>query len=316
MTDINEPALLTRAELADLLAKAAGEHAVLTDEPLAKHCTFRIGGPAACYVRPDTEEALVATVRALEGARVPYLVIGKGSNLLFDDEGFEGAVVEVGRELSACTIDGTCVRAQAGISLTALAKKAAAAGLAGLEFASGIPGTLGGAVFMNAGAYGGQMSDVVRSARVLSPDGTVSVLDVADGDFGYRKSPVQDGGIVLDAVIDLTPDDPEAIAARIADLDERRTTKQPLDKPSAGSTFKRPEGHYASALIDEAGLKGWRSGDAAVSEKHAGFVVNLGQATARDVKDVIAHVTDVVEEAYGVSLEPEVRIVANPHGLA
>lgn len=307
---------MTGAQLAGILSKAAGEKAVLTDEPLSKHCTFRIGGPAACYVRPETVEALVATVRALEEAGVPYLVVGKGSNLLFADDGYDGAVVEVGRALSECEIEGDVVRAQAGISLTALAKRAAKAGLSGLEFASGIPGTLGGAVFMNAGAYGGQMSDVVRSARVLSPDGTVSVLDVASGDFGYRKSPVQDGGIVLDAVIELRPDDPDEIMARIADLDERRTSKQPLDRPSAGSTFKRPEGHYASALIDQAGLKGWRSGDAAVSEKHAGFVVNLGEATCRDVLDVIRHVTEVVKADFGVELEPEVRIVENPHGLA
>lgn len=307
---------ISGAQLAELLSQAAGPEAVLSEEPLSKHCTFRIGGPATCYVRPDSERALCETVRVLEEARLPYLVVGKGSNLLFSDEGYDGAVIEIGRAMSECEIEGTTVRAQAGISLSALAKKTAKAGLAGLEFASGIPGTLGGAIYMNAGAYGGQMSDVVRSARVLTPDGNVIELDVASGDFGYRKSPMQEGGIVLDAVIDLSPDEPEAILTRIADLDERRTSKQPLDRPSAGSTFKRPEGHYASALIDQAGLKGWRSGDAAVSEKHAGFVVNMGQATCQDVLDVIRHVTETVEAEYGVTLEPEVRIVANPHGIA
>lgn len=309
MTENKEPGLLESA-----LHAAGGNVQLLENEPLSRHCTFRIGGPARYFARPQDEASLLALVGALRAAGAPFLAVGKGSNLLFPDEGYDGVVVEVGRALSACEIDGATVRAQAGISLTSLAKQTARAGLAGLEFASGIPGTLGGGLFMNAGAYGGQLSDVVESARVLGPDGEVRTVRVADGDFGYRKSPFSTGDIVLDAVLRLTPDDADSVLARIADLDERRRTKQPLEYPSAGSTFKRPPGNYASALVDQAGLKGYRVGGAEVSEKHAGFVVNKGGATAADVLAVIRHAQETVRERFGVQLEPEVRIVENPAG--
>lgn len=311
MTTLDE----TRVDAA-ALERIVGEGNVLAAEPLSRHCTFRIGGPARLLARPQDERALAELVATLRESNEPYLVVGKGSNLLFPDDGYDGVIVEVGRAMGGIEIDGTTVRAEAGISLSALAKQAARAGLAGLEFASGIPGTLGGGLFMNAGAYGGQLSDVVVRARVLEADGTVRTVEVAEDDFGYRKSPIQAGGIVLSAEIELTPDDPDAIQGRMADLDERRRTKQPLEYPSAGSTFKRPPGHYASALVDEAGLKGWRAGGAAVSEKHAGFVVNLGDATCADVLAVIAHAQDVVRERFGVELEPEVRIVENPRASA
>lgn len=296
------------------LKHLVGKDAYFEREALSRHSSFRIGGPARVLLRPSDELTLIASLELVRESMIPFLVIGKGSNILFDDSGFDGIIIEIARNFSQYRIEGTEVWAQAGISLTSLAKKTARAGLAGLEFASGIPGTLGGGLFMNAGAYGGQLSDVVRSARIINENGSIGTLHFDPKDFGYRSSPLQSDGIILDVQLKLQPDDPEEIQARIAELDERRQSKQPLEYPSAGSTFKRPPGHYASALIDQAGLKGYRVGNAAVSTKHAGFIVNVGGASAADVKAVIAHVQERIRTKFNVELVPEVRIIENPQG--
>ncbi len=289
---------------------ALGPDQVLTQEPLSKHTSFKIGGCAHYYLRPRSVEDVQEALRIITQHQLSWMVIGEGSDLLFSDEGFWGVIIELGPKFSKATVDGTTVWAQAGISMADLSDFCCQQGLSGFEFACGIPGTLGGGLFMNAGAYGGQMSDVVVRATVLRPTGELARLDFTGEDFGYRSSPIAEAGIiVLDASLELTPLDPQEIQATIDDLMERRRSKQPLDLPSAGSTFKRPANNYASALIDEAGLKGFRIGDAGVSEKHAGFVVNHGKARAADVLAVIAHVQAVILEQFEIELEPEVRII-------
>ena len=295
--------------LIDALRGFAREDQVLLDEPMSRHTTFRVGGPADAMFLPESAEQLLAALDAAKAAEVPALVIGNGSNLLVRDGGLRGLVVALGEGFSAVTLEGNVVTAQAGASLAKVSAFAQAHGLAGLEFASGIPGTLGGGCAMNAGAYGGQLSDVLVDARVLL-DGEVRTLTRDDMQMGYRTTrPLREGGIVLSARFALTPDDVEAILARMKDLNARRRDKQPLNYPSAGSVFKRPEGHFAGALIEGAGLKGRTVGGAQVSEKHAGFIVNVGGATARDVEDLIRAVQDAVEAASGVRLETEVRIL-------
>ena len=300
----------TRAALVARLERAMGPDDVLLDEPMCEHTTFRVGGPADVYVTPDSPERVVAAVRICRELGVECLVVGRGSDLLVGDGGFRGVVVCTADAFDDLSVDGDRLVCQSGVTLADAAEMACALGLSGLEFACGIPGTVGGAVFMNAGAYDGQIADVLESARVLTPEGDVVEMGVGELDLGYRSSRVSaEGLVVLSATFRLARGEQDAIRARMDDLTRRREEKQPLELPSAGSTFKRPEGHFAGKLISDAGLQGFRVGGAEVSRKHAGFVVNVGGATASDVRAVIAHVQDEVERASGVRLQPEVRFV-------
>lgn len=284
------------------------------NEPLSAHTTFRIGGPARYYLVPETADEIREGMAFAKEKNLPYLVIGRGSNLLFPDEGYAGVIIEVGKgmeqiELEVGTESGT-IRAQAGVSLGALAAAAARESLSGLEFASGIPGTLGGAVTMNAGAYGGEIKDCIVSATVLDEQGKECVLNREQLQLGYRTSVIQKKEyIVLSAVFELQKGDREAIQEHMRELNAKRRDKQPLEYASAGSTFKRPEGYFAGKLIQDAGLRGYRVGDAEVSEKHCGFVINRGNATASEVRRLISEVQKKVYERFGVSLEPEVKII-------
>ena len=280
-----------------------------TDVPMSRYTTLRVGGPADCLAEPADADELRALLKLARSFNVTVTVIGNGSNLLVLDGGIRGLVIRFGRAFSACSVSGSEIEAQSGILLSDLAQHALSAGLAGLEFASGIPGTLGGAVVMNAGAYGGEIAQAIISAEVLSGD-EVLTLDRDALELSYRRSRMQrTGELVLSARFRLTPDDPETIRARMADLQIRRREKQPLNWPSAGSFFKRPEGAYAAQLIDEAGLKGRRVGGAMVSEKHAGFLVNAGGATAEDFLSLMRQVQKTVYNNSGLQLEPEVRII-------
>lgn len=282
---------------------------ILVDEPMKNHTTFRIGGPADIYVEPATSE-VVNLINLLRNQQIPFMVIGNGSNLLVSDDGIEGVVVSLGKKAGDITIDGDIVIAQAGALLSSVANKAAEAGLTGLEFASGIPGSIGGAVYMNAGAYGGEIKDVLVSVDVLTPDYKFIEMKPEELDLSYRHSLLmENGGIVLGAKLKLQQGDKEAIKEKIASIRTQRQEKQPLNFPSAGSTFKRPEGYFAGKLIDDAGLRGYTVGNAQVSEKHCGFVVNKGDATAADVLQLMRDVDSKVFELFGVHLTPEVRIV-------
>lgn len=281
------------------------------NEPMSAHCSFRIGGPARLMACPASGAEAAALLRLLREADAPVELMGKGTNLLVADEGLDAVVVRLGEAISGAELlPGDRVRAGAGISLAKLAVFAAEAGLSGLEFAHGIPGSLGGAVFMNAGAYGGEMKDVLESAEIALPDGTVREAPAEELELSYRHSALEgSGALVTAATVKLTPAEPETIRARMRELMEKRRASQPLDMPSAGSTFKRPVGGYAAALIDQAGLKGFAIGGAQVSEKHAGFVINRGGATFDDVLRLMEHIQKTVLEKSGVRLAPEVRIL-------
>ena len=282
---------------------------VLCDEPMARHTTFRIGGPARRMAFPENQADLAALLDLAEGEGYPYTVIGNGSNLLAQDEGLERLVINTSR-MDAVTVEGTAVRALAGATLARVANAAQRAGLTGLEFAHGIPGTLGGGIFMNAGAYGGELCQVVEQVWAWFPGQGIVRLDNLACDFGYRHSLFADHpGVVLSAELGLSPGEPDVIRAKMEELAAKRRSSQPLELPSAGSTFKRPQGYYAGTLIDQCGLKGVQVGGAQVSEKHAGFLVNLGGATCADVLSLIARVQATVREKTGVELEPEVRIL-------
>lgn len=280
------------------------------DEPMAKHTSFRIGGPARRMAFPKTREQLVVLAGLLQEAGIEPLLLGNGTNLLVADEGLDTVVVNTSAQLSRVEQTGECeLTADAGVSLCQLALFAWKQGLAGLAFAHGIPGTLGGGVVMNAGAYGGELKDVIADVTALYPDG-VRTLTVDEMGFSYRHSVFSSGeGIVLGAKLKLEPGDPNAIKAKMDELMARRKASQPLEFPSAGSTFKRPPGHYAGPLIESCGLKGARIGGAEVSCKHAGFVVNAGGATCADVLALMEKVQKTVFDTYGVLLEPEVKIV-------
>lgn len=281
---------------------------LLTAEPMKNHCSFRIGGPAELFAEPASQEELTGLVGLLRRLGVKTTVIGRGTNLLVRDEGVSGVVIRVGEKLSAVRFDGEELFAESGVSLAQLAVAAQQKGLAGLEFAHGIPGSLGGAVFMNAGAYGGEMKDVVTAVRYLDEEGVVRETD--DGGFSYRHSRFSDGkSLILGARLRLQRGDKQAIFERMRELMEKRAASQPLDKPSAGSTFKRPATGYAAAMIEGAGLKGLRVGGAQVSEKHSGFVINAGGATFEDVAALMERVQRAVFDKYAVALEPEVRII-------
>lgn len=295
-----------------LAAGIVGDSNIRLEEPMSLHTTFRVGGPAELYLMPGSGSQLIALVKLFKQLGAPYLIIGNGSNILVGDKGIRGAVIEVGKAIGDISVDGSRITAEAGVLLSKLSASAARNGLSGLEFASGIPGSLGGAVYMNAGAYGGEMKDVIAEVSYIDESGEVQTVSGSMCDFGYRHSIFSGGGkIILSAALELTPDDPEAIRERISTLTEKRVSKQPVDKASAGSTFKRPEGYFAAALIEECGLKGYSVGGAEVSQKHSGFVVNNGGASAADVLAVIRHVQQTVRDKKGVDLETEVKLIGD-----
>ncbi len=297
------------SKLVEYLKENFPEALILTEEPMKNHTTFRIGGPADIYIEPDYA-AIIPLIKYLKEADVPFTVLGNGSNVLVSDDGMEGVVISLGKKSDAITINGDIIQVQAGAMLSSVANKAADAGLTGLEFASGIPGSIGGAVYMNAGAYGGEMKDVLTEVRVLTNDLEEKIMTPEDLQLSYRHSSLmEDGGYVLSATLKLFSGNKEEIKAKIADIREQRTTKQPLNYPSAGSTFKRPEGYFAGKLIDDAGLRGYTVGDAQVSEKHCGFVINRGNATCAQVLQLMHDVDTKVFNEFNVHLVPEVRII-------
>ena len=279
-------------------------------EPLSAHTTFKIGGPAAFFIRPTREEELCKAVTLCKSMSVPCYILGNGSNILFGDKGWNGAVICLAGMKGEIQQEGDTLRAPAGMPLSMLCMAALQAGLTGLEFAYGIPGTVGGAVYMNAGAYGGEMKDVLVLVRHLTAEGEIVETPAAGLDLSYRHSIFEDNGdCILSAQVRLTPGDPQKISDQMNELMGRRRDKQPLDKPSAGSTFKRPVGAFAGALIEQCGLRGHRHGGAAISEKHCGFVVNLGGATCADVLALCQEVQTIVREQTGFTLEKEIRVV-------
>ena len=279
-------------------------------EPLSAHTTFKIGGPAAVFAQPVQEDQLCGAIALCKELSVPYYVLGNGSNILFGDKGWSGAVICLAKLRGEVHQEGNTLWAPAGMPLNMLCMAALRAGLAGLEFAYGIPGTVGGAVYMNAGAYGGEMKDVLVSVRHLNAQGEIVETPASALDLRYRHSIFEESGdCILSAKVSLTPGDPEKISEQMNELMGRRRDKQPLDKPSAGSAFKRPAGAFAGALIDQCGLRGYRHGGAAISEKHCGFVVNLGGATCEDVLALCQEVQNIVKEKTGYTLEKEIRVV-------
>ncbi len=285
---------------------------ILLNEPMDKHTTFRIGGKARCFVKISNAGQLSKLVPGLKERGVPYFVLGNGSNLLVGDLGYEGVILQIGSGMNGMALENSNIRAQAGALLSQVAKYAQQKGLAGLEFASGIPGTIGGGIVMNAGAYGGEMKQVVAQVTVMDEKGQVITLEGDSMEFGYRTSIIKSRPlIVLEVLLRLRPGDPEKIQAKMEELAQQRKAKQPLEFASAGSTFKRPQGYFAGKLIMDAGLKGYSVGDARVSEKHCGFVVNTGRASAADVMEVIQKVQKKVKEDTGVSLEPEVILLGD-----
>lgn len=300
----------------ELLCGCAGEENVRRQEPMSLHTTFRIGGPADLFVTPGSIQAVADSIRVCKETQTPYAVIGNGSNLLVSDTGYRGVIIQIGRNLNQVSVNGEEIRAQAGAMLSVIAKTALSESLTGFEFASGIPGTLGGAAVMNAGAYGGEMKDVLTEVTVLTREGEIRTVPAEKLEMGYRTSlAAKNGWIILEAVLKFQKGDAEAIRGRMEELKMQRVTKQPLDLPSAGSTFKRPEGYFAGKLIMDAGLRGFTVGGAQISEKHCGFVVNKGGATAEDVRNLICAVQKKVQEDAGVKLEPEVKFIGEFHSF-
>lgn len=298
------------SDILTLLKDAVGEDCITTQEYMKNHTTFRIGGPADIFAAPKTMEQAAAIIRICREQKYPYYIIGNGSNLLVSDEGYRGLILQLYRNFSEISVEGDEITVQAGAMLSVIAKRALAAELTGFEFAAGIPGTIGGAAVMNAGAYGGEMKDVMTEVTVLTAENEIAVIPAEELELSYRHSIIPEKGwIVLGAKLKLQKGDPEAIRQRMEELKEQRVTKQPLEYPSAGSTFKRPEGHFAGKLIQDAGLRGFTVGGAQVSEKHCGFVVNKGDATAADVKQLMAEVSRIVKEQFDVVLEPEVKML-------
>lgn len=293
-------------ELGKKLLSILKEEQVKKDEPMKSHTTFRVGGPADYFVTPQTAEEVAKVIEACTQEKVPYYIVGNGSNLLVSDKGYEGVIIQIYKQMNQVKVEGAQIHAQAGALLSMIAKRALDAELTGFEFAAGIPGTLGGACVMNAGAYGGEMKDVLKSVTVLTDKGEVKTLAKEELELGYRTSVIaKKGYIVLEAVLELQKGEKENIQAVMDDLKERRVTKQPLEYPSAGSTFKRPEGSYASLLIDQCGLKGLSVGDAQVSLKHSGFIINKGNASCRDVLELAEKVSKIVKDKTGYNLELE-----------
>lgn len=298
------------SEIRKMFCDLLGEDRVFTEEAMSQHTTFKIGGPADYFLMPDKGEDVGRVIKICKEKEIPYFILGNGSNLLVGDGGYRGAVIQIYRNMSSVTVEGNEITAQAGALLSAVAAAAKNASLTGFEFAGGIPGTIGGAVVMNAGAYGGEMKDVLTEVTVMNAEGDIFTLPTEELELGYRTSIIKTAGyIVLEAKIRLKEGDPEVIRETMKDLTIRRTTKQPLEYPSAGSTFKRPEGYFAGKLIMDSGLAGYHVGGAQVSEKHCGFVINAGDATARDVRTLMDNVRDIVYKKYGVTLEPEVKFL-------
>lgn len=292
----------------DKLNNVIGKDSILIDEPMSRHTTFRVGGPADFFVTPKVKEEVRDVIRICKEAGMPYYIIGNGSNLLVSDAGYRGVIVQIYKEMNEVKAEGDLVKAQAGALLSGIAAKALGAELSGFEFASGIPGTIGGACAMNAGAYGGEMKDVLESVTVLTGEGKIIELGRNELELGYRTSVIaKKGYIVLGVALKLECGDGEKIKTYMDELKEKRVTKQPLEYPSAGSTFKRPEGYFAGKLIEDAGLRGFQVGGAQVSEKHCGFVINRDHATAADIMELMRQVQIRVKENSGVDLEPEVK---------
>lgn len=292
------------------LIEIAGSGQVCTDEPMKQHTTFRIGGRADYFVSPTETEQIRKIIELCRRENMPWYVIGNGSNLLVSDHGFRGVIIRLFKNYAGLRIEGEQIFVQAGALLSRTANAALQEGLTGFEFAAGIPGTIGGAMVMNAGAYGGEMKDITESVTVLTPEGELLTLKREELEMGYRTSLIaRKGYLVLEAVLRLTRGDQEQIKEKMADLRQRRISKQPLEYPSAGSTFKRPQGYFAGKLIMDAGLRGFQIGGAQVSEKHCGFVINTGNATAEDVLELIRQVSAKVKAREGVALEPEVKLL-------
>lgn len=290
----------------------AGADCVFTDELMSAHTTFKVGGPAKYFVTPHSVEAISKCISLAKEYGIKVAVVGNGSNLLVSDNGYDGMIISIGKNLCSTMVNGEEITADAGITLAGIFQVAKKNSLAGFEFAAGIPGTLGGACFMNAGAYGGEMKDVLTSVKVIDKDLNIKSYSPEDMDLSYRHSAFQNNGeIVVGATIKLKKGDIGEITTIANDLAQKRKDKQPLEFPSAGSTFKRPEGYFAGALIEAAGLKGKGIGGAKVSEKHAGFVINYNNATAKDVYDTILYVAKEVKEHSGVTLEPEVCMLGD-----
>ncbi|RHQ92372.1 UDP-N-acetylmuramate dehydrogenase [Ruminococcus sp. AF21-42] len=289
-----------------------GNEKVRINEPMNRHTTFRIGGPADYFLLPSSSEEVKGILEICKEESLQYFILGNGSNLLVSDEGYRGVIIQLYRNYGGLTVEGTEIRAGAGVLLSQIAATARNESLTGFEFAGGIPGTLGGAVVMNAGAYGGELKDVLKEAVVMDREGNIFTVPVEKLAMGYRTSLVKTAGyLVLEVVISLKKGSQEEIRDTMKDLADRRISKQPLEYPSAGSTFKRPEGYFAGKLIMDAGLRGYQVGGAQVSEKHCGFVINKGNATAADVCRLMADVQAKVQEQFGVTLEPEVKFLGD-----
>lgn len=294
----------------NMFCMTLGSDNVRLHEPMKKHTTFRIGGPADYYLCPHSTEELQKILQICKENKMEFFVLGNGSNLLVSDKGYRGVVIRLWKNFSDIVTKEDTITVKAGALLSKVAAEALEEGLTGMEFASGIPGTIGGAVVMNAGAYGGEMKDIIKEVTVLTKEGDILTISKEEMNFGYRTSVVKEKGyVVISVVLQLKKGDRAEIRKVMDDLKERRVTKQPLDMPSAGSTFKRPEGYFAGKLIMDAGLRGFSVGGAQISEKHCGFVVNKGDATAADVLGLIKEVQKRVQEKFGVALEPEVKFL-------
>ena len=286
------------------------EDKIKVDEPMKKHISFKVGGPADFLVKPETEEELIQVIKLVKKENIPFLVIGNGSNLLVKDGGIRGVVIELTDNFNNYEIEGNIIKAQSGALLSILGRNALKNSLTGFEFAAGIPGTLGGALAMNAGAYGGEMKQVIKTVRLMDTEGNIFELSNEEMKFEYRRSILTTNDfIVLSAVIELKPGNADEIKETMVDYANRRSTKQPLNFPSAGSTFKRPEGHFAAKLIDDCGLRGLSLRGAQVSDKHCGFVINSGDASAKDLLDLMFIVKSTVNAKFGIMLEEEVKIL-------
>lgn len=307
---------LNKSEIARLLGTVYGSGVITTDESMAGHTSFRIGGPADVFVRPASAQGLSGILKACAENGIPVMIMGNGTNLIVRDGGIRGVVIQFRDNFDLCEVNGCEITAEPGILISRLSRIALEYGLTGFEFAEGIPGTLGGAVAMNAGAYDGEMSMVVGSTEYMSPDGQIRMLDNSQHLFGKRSSFIQsDGGIVLNTRLILREGNSDEIKAKMDEFGKKRREKQPLDMPSAGSIFKRPEGYFAGKLVQDCGLRGYRIGGAEVSALHCGFIVNVDNATARDVTTLIKYVQDRVNEKFGVQLQTEVKIVGEEEGI-
>lgn len=290
----------------DYIVNLVDADRIFYKEPMSKHTTFRVGGEAACYIEVASYKELAKILDFFKKIEMSYFVMGNGSNLLVSDRGYEGVVLNIGSKMREVQVEGQRITAQAGVSLSSVAKIAYEHGLTGLEFASGIPGSLGGAVVMNAGAYDGEMKMIIESVNVMDREGEILTLTGESMEFGYRTSIVKNRPfVVLEAILKLQTGAQETIKGKMDDFAKRRRQKQPIEYPSGGSTFKRPEGYFAGKLIMDAGLRGYRIGNAQVSEKHCGFIINLGDAQASDILELIQEVQEKVKDQFGVSLEPE-----------